>query len=493
MFALLLALGAALPSPEGLYHSLDPHSVSEQLAFYELYPTSREGQMAGERVCQLLGITDPSSSVGLSTLPLAKLADLFAKQRFDLGAKLSAEERRFIEGLARHLPNRKLKGHGCWTEREVLELSAEEVDLSRGLLISLMGEGAREEIASYEAGLDLMALQVLARAPLGSLPQEKIEALNHLIFKQLGLRFPPHSLYAKEIDLYTFLPAILDSHRGVCLGVSTLYLCLAQRVGLPLEIITPPGHIYVRYREGERVINIETTARGIHVPTAVYKGATGAELKVRDMKETVGLTFFNQAGALWHNGKAKEAIAAYEKALLYTPDDPLTLELLAYCKWSAGEEREARVVLQRAQKLGIVGRGADRTLAEDLLAGKVDGEGVAAIFQQVDEARESIVAKQERIGKVLARYPEFRAGWFHLAVTYLQLSRHKEAQSALTRCQELCPDDPTVAYYLAVLNFERLNYPNAWAQLKRAEGLAEGELPRPLKSLRLELKRTAPE
>ena len=485
---------AAIPSNEALYHSLDPHSVTQQLAFYELYPHTREGKLAGERVCQLLGITDPLSSSSLTQLPLAELADLFAKQRFDMGTELSPQERSLITGLAKHLPHQKLKGHTLWKEADILQLEADDIDITRGLLVSLMGDEAKPKIESYEAMLDLMALQVLGKAPLSASPEEKIDALNDLLFKQLHLRFPPHSLYAKEIDLYTFLPAILDSHRGVCLGVSTLYLCLAQRVGLPLEIITPPGHIYVRYRDGDHVINIETTARGIHVPTETYKGVGDAELKMRDMKETIGLTFFNQAGALWQNGKLQEAISAYEKALLYVPDDPLTMELLAYCKLIAGERTGGRALLKKVQKLGIPGKGADRTLVEDVLDGKVNAKGVAAVFKHVDERRESILEKQNALKEILLEYPKFRAGWFHLAVTYLQLSRQKEALPCLQKCSELCPDDPIIAYYLAVLSLERFHYPNAWTHLKAAEALCEeGEIPKPLKALRLELKRQAPE
>src|SRR5665647_1570782 len=105
-----------------------------------------------------------------------------------------------------------------------------------------------------------MALQILARLPPKASPQQKILKINELIFDEMRFRFPPHSLYAKDIDVYTFLPSVLDSHRGVCLGVSILYLCIAQRLDLNLEMITPPGHIYVRYRTTDQTINIETTA-----------------------------------------------------------------------------------------------------------------------------------------------------------------------------------------------------------------------------------------
>ena len=142
--------------------------------------------------------------------------------------------------------------------------------------------------------------------------QHKINTINWYLFDELRLRFPPHSLYSEEIDLYTFLPSVLDSRRGVCLGVSTLYLCLAQRLNLNLEIVTPPGHIFVRYNGGE--INIETTARGIHIPTEHYLSVHTRSLQERNIKEVVGLTFFNQASALWQAGKLKEAITAYERA-----------------------------------------------------------------------------------------------------------------------------------------------------------------------------------
>src|SRR6202044_1243325 len=124
---------------------------------------------------------------------------------------------------------------------------------------------------------------------LNATPQQKIDAINSFIFEEMGFRFPPHSRYAKDIDIYTFLPSVLDSRRGVCLGVSILYLCLAQRLGLNLEMITPPGHIYIRYHEGENIINIETTCRGIHMDSEDYLGINTRCLQMRNIKEVIGL------------------------------------------------------------------------------------------------------------------------------------------------------------------------------------------------------------
>ena len=127
----------------------------------------------------------------------------------------------------------------------------------------------------------------LARLPIHATDEEKIRAISHFIFHEKRFRFPPHSLYAKDIDTYTFLSSVLDSRLGVCLGVSILYLSIAERLDLPLEIITPPGHIYIRYRKGEEIQNIETTARGIHLPNRAYLGINTRKLQERNKKQVI--------------------------------------------------------------------------------------------------------------------------------------------------------------------------------------------------------------
>ena len=158
----------------------------------------------------------------------------------------------------------------------------------------------------------------------------------------MQFRFPPHSLYAKDIDLYTFLPSVLDSRKGVCLGVSILYLCLAQRIDLPLEIITPPGHIYVRYRNKESITNIETTARGINLPSDTYLGINTRKLMQRTIKEVIGMAFVNQASAVWGKEDYLTTVSLYEKSALYLPDDPLLKMFLGFNYLFIGKKRKEK-------------------------------------------------------------------------------------------------------------------------------------------------------
>jgi len=59
--------------------------------------------------------------------------------------------------MTERLANRKLKGFQIWTKAELLQLSPEETDLGRGLLLEQFDE-RKDDIRQYEAGLDLMAL-----------------------------------------------------------------------------------------------------------------------------------------------------------------------------------------------------------------------------------------------------------------------------------------------------------------------------------------------
>lgn len=482
--------GATPEKVRTLYNSLDPHSVPQHLALYELYSTSPEGQKALQHAWDLLAgqtthhITTPLPSVASTIDTIVALVNKLP------GAEtpnLSDQELQAIERLAQRLPNRKLKGFNAKSERQVLALAPDEIDLARALLLTeVQSEDDWKKMRSYEAMLDLMALQILVKTPFTATPKEKIRAINHLVFEEMRYRFPPHSLYAKDVDLYTFLPSVIDSRKGVCLGVSILYICLAQRLDLSLEMITPPGHIYVRYRNGDEIINIETTARGIHLNNEVYLGIETRSLQQRDVKEVVGLAHFNQAGAYWSQGAYDKIIAAYKKAEPYIPDDMLYKELLGYAYIINGDKAHGDPLMHKVRHhipdYAITGA----TLADDYLKGATDADGMRAVFMSVDETRESILKKKEALETAVAKHPRFRAGLFSLAITWLQLHRPKEALKLLEKVHTIDPNDPEVEYYLAALYAERYDDNRALTHLKQAEKLvlARDHAPHALRDLR---------
>lgn len=500
LFALLLGTttGHAL-SEEILYKRLDPLSISEQLSFYHLYPESSYGKQALTRAWELLQNTSTPSAHNAPALPsldLQKIIALITRQSIDPPERLSEEHLDLIETLGNTLSNRSLLGSRAWNKSTLDALAVSEIDLGRGLLINQFdgSDNKVDQIRQYEALLDLMALQIRARLPKEATNQEKVQAINTFIFHEMNYRFPPHSLYSKSIDHYTFLPSVLDSRQGVCLGVSVLYLCLAQRLNLPLEIITPPGHIYVRLREGETLTNIETTARGINTPSETYLGVNTRNLPKRTIREVLGMVFYNHASLCWDTHDFKQAITLYEKALTYMPDDPQLKMLLAFSYLLSGNKKEGSKLLKSEAPFHFDEAVSPETLPEDYLTGKASLKGLKAIFSHVDNTRESILKKQNSLKKILKSCPEFRDGWFHLAITYLQLGREGEAFDILKKCHTLNPNNVNVTYYLAILALQRMHYTDAWTYLTQAEALAaaRNHAPKALAALRQHLKRLSP-
>ena len=481
-----------------LYATLDPTSIAQHFAFYELYPNSKEGKSALQHAWDLLasgGVTSSDPELILPTIDPKPIIALV--NRSQEGPILNEEQLQVIEKLAAHLPNRKLKGQALWKKEEILALAPSEIDLARALLVAESFQTLEPlKIRSYEASLDLMALQILARLKPDSTPLEKIRTMNDYIFSELRFRFPPHSLYAKDIDLYTLLPAVIDSRRGVCLGVSILYLSLAQRLNLELEAITPPGHIYVRYvgANGE-ITNIETTARGIDIPSDKYLSLETRKLQQRTIKEVVGLAFMNQAAVAWHKDETKTAIDLYQRGLEFMPNDPLIHTFLGFQYLFNGEEAKGKALLESVSGLLPDHLVSSDFVVEDYLAGLAPASGIQALFQEVDATRDSILAKQKELASIVSNHPFFRGGIFHLAITYLQLGREKEAIPLLERYVNLDAKNPTVSYYLAALHMQRMNYNASWKYLKMAETLVHqrDHFPKALEDLRRSLVAACPE
>ncbi len=481
-----------------LYKNLDSKSVIQHFAFYKLYPDTAEGKEALKKAWNLLKQENVKDPLILPNLDINLMINLVNKQSSIPPKNLDEEKLNFLESLGKTLKNRSLKGHQIWDLQEITKLDTNEIDLARALFLEEMQQEkdmVAYKIRYFEACLDLMALQILAKLSDNPSDIDKIHAINDFIFYEKRFRFPPQSNHAKEIDTYTFLSSVIDSRRGVCLGVSLLYLTLAQRLGLDLEIITPPGHIYIRYKDNSgNIINIETTARGVDYPSDVYLGLETKKLQQRNIKEAIGLVFINQASVYWTSQHYETAVNLYKKAMKYLPNDPTLKQMLGLNLLFSGHENEGNEMLKKVKNFKSEYQTTKDNLIEDLLDGKTDVESVKAIFLSVDETRSSIIEKQESLKKIVEKFPKFRAALFQLTNTYLQLGREKEATKYLNKLYELDPNDIIVNYYLSVISYERLDYQNAWKFLKNTENLLEKEnhYPKALKSFKETLKRTSP-
>jgi regulator of sirC expression with transglutaminase-like and TPR domain len=95
------------------------------------------------------------------------------------------------------------------------------------------------------ARLDALAQRVLERARPGR-PEALLAHLHRVLFdeEQFG---GDNAMYSNP--LCSYLPAVLETRRGIPITLALIYKAVAERVGLEVDGINLPGHFLVRVRD----------------------------------------------------------------------------------------------------------------------------------------------------------------------------------------------------------------------------------------------------
>ncbi|CDR34027.1 transglutaminase family protein [Criblamydia sequanensis] len=474
-----------------LYSSLNPSSISEHLAFIYLYKDTNMGETALRHLYQLLKIKcDNLKDLAAPPLDPNLWLSLICQENISDKVSFSGNVLKDLSRLGAHLGNRKLQGNLAQTENEILNLPEDQIDLARAVLLNSL-DGSIESVYYYEILLDLMALEIASTLPANASPPEKIEAINSFVFDKMRFRFPPQSV--QSMDRYTLLPSVMDSRRGVCLGVSILYLSLAQRLDLSLEAVTPPGHIYLRYLDNGREINIETTARGVHVDTDHYLNPFTIALETHSIKEVVGLAEINRGSYYLKKGRYEEALNAYRKAENYLPDYSSLQEMLGFTNALLGRKEEAYYCLQKAASNPSKFYLHNNTIAEDFLLKRVDEEALHLLCSDESETRSDLVKQKTKLEDLLKKFPNFYSGYFLMAELYSKMNRPGETLDWLEKYHQLDNRHPISAFYLSALFLERSHYLKAWDYFRQYESLTAHLKPsKEVKSLKKALEGASP-
>lgn len=456
---------------ESLYSRQDPFSLTKQLYFFSEYPHSKEGLKAKARILDLLKLEnlDPLMPINLDVSIFEEMLKAIFKTT-SAPISLNDDAIFFINTIAKSHKHTSLKGHSFISKKELINADPSDIDVGRGMLLLAFGEDkeALKKISAYESVLDFMAVCIKARLSSTSSPEDIVHAMNHFIFYELGYRFPAYSEHEEKIDTYTILPSVLDNRQGVCLGVSLLYYSLAQRLGLNLDIYTPPGHIFLSLHED---LNIETTARGVHIPLDRYLSLHVKELKKRHQKEMLGMALFNQASVFLRKDDYKEASKLYEQVLDFIPNDAQTLELLGSCYIMNHELKKANVVFTKLKVVQKQQFLSSNYVLEDFFKGLISPEGLRAVFKEVDPNMQSLIEKAKLLEKIHKKSPKFRSALYQLGVTYLQLHQYEKAFQSFKKLFPEASDDPVLAYYLTQLSLILYDRPNTFFYKGKLEGI----------------------
>jgi len=156
------------------------------------------------------------------------------------------------------LANQNLQGLYVRSIEQVLRLPPEEIDVGTSALI--ISEAWSNVVAGrrYQQQLDDIATEIRSRLKTPKPTIAAIPVINDYLFDELKFKSVEKADNPEDL----FLHSVLERRQGYCLSLSILYLAIGERLGLPLYGVVVPGHFFVRYDDGQKRFNIETTSKG---------------------------------------------------------------------------------------------------------------------------------------------------------------------------------------------------------------------------------------
>jgi len=150
-----------------------------------------------------------------------------------------------------------------------------------------------------------------------------VDAFRIVLLKEEGFRY---DAVAGNPDNF-LAGGVISRKRGNCLGLSLLWLSLAERLGVPFRGAYVPGHCFVRYEgEGTRV-NVEFSDGGAPWENEDYLRkfrlrGNGPYLRSLSSEEMIGVFLKSVGAAYAGQRKHQEALTIYAEAERMYPGLP---------------------------------------------------------------------------------------------------------------------------------------------------------------------------
>jgi regulator of sirC expression with transglutaminase-like and TPR domain len=195
---------------------------------------------------------------------------------------------------------------------------------------------SREAAPEVDVGQYLQRLQFYAEKISDRLPSQvslgdALFQLNDFLFNDRSFTSICSSQCQPE---HIFLDQVIDNRRGSSLSIAVIYLTVGRLLGLPLEAVSFPGRLLLRYSDAEGDVVIDPGDGGMPLQDddlAIMLSTRHALRSRSDLRlgrflsdtddKTLLVRMLRQLkqGYLLH-GDAQSALWALEKILLLTPD-----------------------------------------------------------------------------------------------------------------------------------------------------------------------------
>lgn len=340
--------------------------------------------------------------------------------------------------------------------------------LDVGLGAALIAAEDQPELDPERVVEELEGWAMRARQGLGRLqgPAERLEAFTRFFFDDLGLEASPSRAgrYDEGRLADLLLPHVMRRRRGHCVGLSTLYLALGYRLGLPLYGVSAPGHFFVRW-EGEGLRqNVELTSRGATHDDAYYverfnlqpaQVDRGIYLQSLRRREVLIEVLNNRANFYWDRGDEERVLRDLDRVVRLSHNYAQAYVGRGFVSMRRGSLRQAEADLRAALEIDpengrawlllgqvLLRRGDEQ--AEDALARATELDGRSALaatylglyYQQRGEAERA----QRWHEQALQLDPCCHLAWVHLGALRGSLGERDKAERAYREAVQLRPE-----------------------------------------------------
>lgn len=169
---------------------------------------------------------------------------------------------------------------------------------------------------------------------------------------------------------YVLLPSVVEHRRGNCVGLGTLFLALADELGIPAAGVVMPGHFYVRAGSGGGWLNLELLRSGEPMADTWYRerfaipgGTARAYARPLSAQEVLGVIAYDVGNERRRQLKLTEARAAYTRAVRAFPDLAEAHASLGAVEQLLGDWRAASECYRRAREVNPHLPGVTQNLA----------------------------------------------------------------------------------------------------------------------------------
>ncbi len=216
--------------------------------------------------------------------------------------------------------------------RRIARMRDEDVSLAEGALWIAASEYPGLAIDDYLARLHDMAARLRGRLRADVATAEKLLALNHYLFDELGFSGNSDDFYDPR---NSFLNEVIERRTGIPITLGVIYIEIGRRIGLGLHGVSFPGHFLVKCALRDGMVVLDPYSRGLSLgtdelqqrlrtagsPDDVDDAILGHLLGAATNKEVLGRMLRNLKAIYVDRGDWLRALSASERVIALQPDD----------------------------------------------------------------------------------------------------------------------------------------------------------------------------